>query len=59
MNKYIEEAQEYAQNLIHFYLKEKSYDKDDVDAVCHAIHLLKLIQETKAEDPLQKTPQTK
>lgn len=59
MNKYLEEAKEYAQNLIHFYLKEKSYDKDDVDAVCHAIHLLELIQETEAKGPLPKTPQTK
>ena len=59
MNKYIEEAREYAQNLIHFYLKEKSYDKNDVDAVCHAFHILETIQEIEAKDPLPKTPQTK
>lgn len=56
MNKYIEEAQEYAQNAIHFYHKEKAYDKEDVEAVCHALHILKVIQEIET---LQKTPQTK
>lgn len=59
MNKYIEEAQEYAQNTIHFYHKEKAYDKEDVEAVCHALHILETIQEIEAKDPLQKTPQTK
>lgn len=59
MNKYIEEAQEYAHNTIHFYHKEKAYDKEDVEAVCHALHILEAIQEIEAKDPLQKTPQTK
>lgn len=59
MNKYIKEAREYAQNVIHFYYKEDAYDKEGVDAVCHALHILELIQEMEAKDPLPKTPQTK
>ena len=59
MNKYIEEAQEYAHNTIHFHYKEKAYDKEDVEAVCHALRILEVIQEMEAKDPLPKTPQTK
>lgn len=54
MNKYIEEAQEYAQNTIHHHYKEKSYDKEEVEAVCHALHILEAVQTI-----LQKTPQPK
>lgn len=54
MNKYIEEAQEYAQNTIHHHYKEKSYDKEEVEAVCHALRILELVH-----DVLQKTPQPK
>lgn len=59
MNKYIEEAREYAQKVIHFHYKEEAYDKEDVDAVCHALHILETIQEMEAKDSLPKTPQTK